>query len=112
MRCLAFLKTKTVIASLLVMSCAFGRAFAEVPTGAYDIRSFGAVAGGKTKCTKAIAKAIATATNKGGGTIYVPPGTFLTGPIHLQSHITLYLDAGAVLKFSDDFDDYLPMVPS
>src|SRR5207248_3772563 len=49
---------------------------------------------------------------KGGGTIYVPAGTFLTGPIHLESHITLYLDSGAVLKFSDDFDDYLPMVAS
>jgi len=30
----------------------------------------------------------------------------------LKSNITLNLDAGAVVKFSDDFDDYLPMVPS
>jgi polygalacturonase len=36
----------------------------------------------------------------------------LTGSIHLQSNITLHLDAGAVLKFSQDFDDYLPMVKS
>src|SRR6185503_10991567 len=31
-------------------------------------------------------------------------------PIHLKSNTTLFLDAGAVLKFSQDFDDYLPMV--
>ena len=48
----------------------------------------------------------------GGGTLFFPAGTFLTGPIIMKSNITLYLDAGAVIKFSDDFDDYLPMVPS
>ena len=79
---------------------------------AYDIRTYGAVADGETKCTDAIRKAIAAASAKGGGTIYFPPGQFLTGPIHLQSQITLYLDAGSVLKFSTNFDDYLPMVPS
>jgi len=82
------------------------------PTGAYDIRAYGAVADGKTKCTGAIRQAFEAATAKGGGTIYVPAGVFLTGPIHLQSHTTLYLEAGAVVKFSTDFDDYLPMVPS
>ena len=97
---------------LILLGFACVRAAADVPTGSYDIRTFGAKTGGKTKCTEAIAKAISTAASKGGGTIYVPAGTFLTGPIYLQSHITLYLDAGAVLKFSDDFDDYLPMVAS
>ena len=38
--------------------------------------------------------------------------TYLTGPIHLKSNITLFVDAGTVLKFSSDFDDYLPMVRS
>ncbi len=78
----------------------------------FDIRSFGAVADGRTKCTEAIRKAITAAAAQGGGTVCVPAGTFLTGPIHLQSNITLDLDAGAVVKFSTDFDDYLPMVPS
>ncbi len=30
----------------------------------------------------------------------------------MKSNITLYLDAGSVVRFSDDFDDYLPMVHS
>jgi polygalacturonase len=80
--------------------------------GALNVTSFGAIPDGKTKCTEAVRQAIAAATAKGGGTIYFPAGVFLTGPIHLQSHITLYLEAGCVLKFSTDFDDYLPMVPS
>ena len=80
--------------------------------GAYDVRMFGGVGDGETKCTEPIQQAIAAASAKGGGTIYFPAGTFLTGPIHLRSHITLYLDAGSVLKFSTDFDDYLPMVTS
>ncbi|MFB6320065.1 glycoside hydrolase family 28 protein [Saccharicrinis sp. FJH54] len=80
--------------------------------GFYDVTSFGAVSDGQTKATKAIAKAIGSASEKGGGTIFFPAGKYLTGPIVLKSNITIFLDAGAVLTFSDDFDDYLPMVQS
>ena len=76
----------------------------------FDVRDYGAVPDGKTKATAAIQKAIAAAAARGGGTIYFPAGQYLTGPIHLKSNITLFVDAGAVLKWSQDFDDYLPMV--
>jgi polygalacturonase len=79
---------------------------------AFDVRDFGAVADGKTKCTDAVRKAIAAARAHGGGTVFFGPGEYLTGPIRLESHITLHIDAGARVKFSDDFDDYLPMVRS
>ena len=36
----------------------------------------------------------------------------MTGPIYLKSNITVLIDAGAELHFSDNFDDYLPMVQS
>ena len=78
----------------------------------YDVRSYGAVADGKTKATEAVRKAIAAASAAGGGTIVFSGGTYLTGPIHLKSNITLFVDAGTVLKFTSDFDDYLPMVRS
>jgi polygalacturonase len=85
----------------------------QAPAAAcFNVQSFHAVADGKTKCTEAIRQAIAAASAKGGGTVFFPAGVYLTGPIHLQSHITLYLDAGATLRFSDDFDDYLPPVRS
>jgi polygalacturonase len=76
----------------------------------YDVRDFGAVPDGKTKSTDAIRRAIDAAAVAGGGTIYFAAGQYLTGPIVLKSNITLFVDAGAVLKFSTDFDDYLPMV--
>ncbi len=62
--------------------------------------------------TKAINDAILAASKKGGGTVYFPAGKYLTGSIHLKSNITLFIDAGAELHFSDDFDQYLPMVKS
>lgn len=67
---------------------------------------------GKVKCTYIINHLIDSLSSGGGGTLYFPAGTFLTGSIEMKSNITLYLDAGAVLRFSDDFDDYLPMAPS
>lgn len=69
--------------------------------------------GGNNKgilCTQAIQKAIEKAAANGGGTIFFPAGNYLTGPIKFKSNITIYLDAGSVLKFSNNFDDYLPYV--
>lgn len=62
------------------------------------------------KCTLAIQNAIEKAAKNGGGTIFFPAGEYLTGGLQLKSNITIYLDSGALLKFSDDFDDYLPYV--
>jgi polygalacturonase len=78
----------------------------------YNVLNYGAKNDSSKLATKAIANAIAAASKKGGGTIYFPAGKYLTGPIHLKSNITVFIDAGAELHFSDNFDDYLPMVPS
>jgi len=80
--------------------------------GYYDVTKYGAANDSSKLATKAIETAIQTASQKGGGTIYFPAGKYLTGPIHLQSNITILIDAGAELHFSDNFEDYLPMVPS
>jgi polygalacturonase len=77
-----------------------------------NVVSNGADRTGKIKCTEIINKLIDKLAAEGGGTLFFPGGTFLTGPIIMKSNITLYIDAGATIKFSDDFDDYLPMVPS
>lgn len=80
--------------------------------GWFDVTRFGAKRDSSAKATNAIAKAIAAASKAGGGTVYFPAGKYLTGPIHLKSNITIHIDAGAELHFSDNFDDYLPMVES
>lgn len=77
-----------------------------------NVKERGADATGIVKCTKVISDVINDLSAKGGGTVFFPAGTFFTGPIIMKSNITLWLDAGAVIKFSDDFDDYLPMVQS
>jgi polygalacturonase len=78
----------------------------------YDVTNYGAKRDSSAKATAAIAKAIAAAYKAGGGTVYFPAGKYLTGSIHLKSNITIFIDAGAELHFSNDFDDYLPMVES
>jgi polygalacturonase len=77
-----------------------------------NVVSNGADRTGKVKCTEIVNKLIEKLSGDGGGTLFFPGGTFLTGPIIMKSNITLYIDAGATIKFSDDFDDYLPMVQS
>jgi len=76
----------------------------------FDIRSYGAEAGGTVKNTDAFAAAVEACHSSGGGRVLVPAGTWFTGPIHLKSNVNLHLAKGSVVKFSDDFDDYLPPV--
>jgi polygalacturonase len=45
----------------------------------------------------------------GGGKVIIPRGIWLTGPIVLQSNINLHAEAGALITFSKNFDDY-PLV--
>lgn len=37
-------------------------------------------------------------------------GEWYTGPIHFKSNVHLKLEKGAVISFSDNFKDYLPVV--
>ncbi|HEY9055178.1 MAG TPA: glycoside hydrolase family 28 protein [Rectinemataceae bacterium] len=74
-----------------------------------DIRRFGAEPGGSRDASAAIAGALEYLKSKGGGTLLVPEGIFLCGPIELPSDTTLYLDTGACLRFSNDFSSYPPV---
>ena len=77
----------------------------------YSIVNYGAKADGTTDCLPAIKKAIAQCSKAGGGRVLIPAGTwFAKGPIHLLSNVDLHLEDNAVVKFSTDSDDYLPLV--
>jgi polygalacturonase len=71
-----------------------------------DARTYGAKADGVTKDTKAIQAAVEDCASKGGGTVRLSGGTFLTGPVLLKSNITLEIEKGAVLLGSPDRADY------
>ena len=72
----------------------------------YDVMEFGAVGDGKTLDTAAINRTIDDCHAAGGGTVYLPPGTYLSGMVILQSNVTLYLEAGSTLLGSKDISDY------
>lgn len=58
----------------------------------------------------AIRRAVDACHAAGGGRVRVPPGEWLTGPIHLKSGVELHLEAGATLRFDRDPARYLPQV--
>ena len=63
------------------------------------------------KNQKAINKAIAACSKKGGGRVIVPAGTFNTGAITLLSNVNLVVEKDAVLQFVFEPDLY-PIVPT
>ncbi|KAK7363534.1 hypothetical protein VNO77_05680 [Canavalia gladiata] len=70
-----------------------------------SILEFGAVGDGKTLNTIAFQNAIfylKSFADKGGAQLYVPPGTWLTHSFNLTSHLTLFLEKGAVIIGSQD----------
>ena len=76
----------------------------------YDVRDYGAKPGGKMLCTKSIQTAIDKCSESGGGIVYLPPGTFLSGTIYFKTGVTLKLAAGSTLLGSTDLKDYPPTV--
>ncbi|WP_181307042.1 glycoside hydrolase family 28 protein [Rufibacter sp. XAAS-G3-1] len=78
----------------------------KFPNYSVSITKYGAVGDGITKNTQAFAQAIADVAAKGGGRVVIPRGLWLTGPIVLKSNINLHAEAGSMVIFSRDFDDY------
>lgn len=73
------------------------------------ITKFGAIGDGHFLNTNSITSAIAALSKKGGGTVLVPAGIWLTGPLELKSGINLHLSTGATLLFTKDKTQY-PLV--
>lgn len=76
-----------------------------------NIIDAGAKPDGESLCTEFIQSSIDKIAKTGGGTVIVPPGTFLTGSILLKSGVTLDVQQGAVLLGSTNLDDYLSIQP-
>jgi len=77
-----------------------------IPPTVFNITNYGAVGDGRKLNTTAIQKTIDACSAAGGGTVQVPAGKFLFGPITLASGINLHLDQGAILLMSDDMAAY------
>ena len=81
------------------------------PAATFDVKAFGAKADGKTLDRAAINKAIDAAEAAGGGTVYFPAGTYLTGSIRLRSNITLQFERGTVIEATPDMSAYDAVEP-
>ncbi|TVU33303.1 hypothetical protein EJB05_25113 [Eragrostis curvula] len=79
-----------------------------------SITEFGGVGDGRTVNTWAFRKAVYRIQHqrrRGGTTLHVPAGTWLTGSFNLTSHMTLFLARGAVLKATQDTRSWPLMAP-
>ncbi len=76
------------------------------PDRKVSITDYNAVPGGTVSNTVAINNAIKALANLGGGTVIVPKGIWLTGPITLKSNINLHLEKGAFITFDKNPEEY------
>ena len=74
---------------LVVAASGAGPSLGLCGRAVYDVRNYGAAPGGETLCTAAIQKAVNQCAAGGGGTVYFPPGVWLSGTIELRSQVTL-----------------------
>lgn len=72
----------------------------------FVITAYGAVGDGKTLNTEAFKKAIEDCNKRGGGSVIVPLGIFLTGAIYLKSNVNLHMVDSARIVFSSNPKDY------
>ncbi len=65
----------------------------------FNVVDYGAVRDGSALSTDAFRAAIQAVKAAGGGTVFVPAGNYITGPIEMVSNMVLHLDAGATVRF-------------
>jgi hypothetical protein len=76
---------------------------AEARAAIYNVKDFGATGKKADNAQSAIQAAVDACAKAGGGEVDVPAGEYTSGTIHLRSHVTFNIDAGATL-FATDAD--------
>ena len=71
----------------------------------YRVEDYGVSADGTVQTGK-LQALIDTVSERGGGTIVIAGGTFVTGALYLKQGVHLRVEAGGVLMGSDDIRDY------
>jgi len=100
---------KMILQRLLLFACITGASIARAQE--FVITQYGVGTDSTQLSTKAIQQVIDKAQAAGGGTIVIPKGTFVSGALFFKPNTRLQLQEGAVLKGSDNIDDY-PLIPS
>ncbi len=101
------MNAKHLLTVLSILSLVGSTVLAAAP-GVYAIDDFGAEPGGQTHCTEAIQKAVDRCAEQGGGTVYFPPGQWLTGTVYLANNVTIELANGCTVLGTTDKSQYGP----
>jgi polygalacturonase len=92
---LRFMAASTAVAAASI--CAWAQGGAGRPV--FNVTDYGAKNDASAPATDAFRRAIAAAKAAGGGTVFVPAGHYVSGPIEMISNLTLDFDAGAIVEF-------------
>lgn len=107
--CLAtgFLLFATLASAIPRLSVPLEHPGIATPSGIwFNVKTYGAKGNGQVNDAAAINKAIDAAAEEGGGTVFFPAGTYLSGTIRLKSNITLYLSNGTTIQAIQDSTAY------
>jgi hypothetical protein len=71
-----------------------------------NVKNYGATGNQADDAQTAIQNALDACAKAGGGKVLLPPGDYTSGTLHLRSHVTLEIEAGATLYASEDSARY------
>src|SRR5713101_9358601 len=74
----------------------------------FNVKDYGATGRMQDNARPALQQAIDVCGKAGGGTVYLPPGAYMSGQLRLRSGVRLYLEAGATLYASLDGREFEP----
>ncbi|MBM3804437.1 MAG: hypothetical protein FJW26_19235, partial [Acidimicrobiia bacterium] len=72
----------------------------------FNVLDYGATGKKADSARLAIQQAIDACAAAGGGTVYLPPGEYTSGTLHLRSHVRFHIEAGATLFASKEVKDF------
>lgn len=88
---------------MILLSCtAYGQ------NHSLNVRDYGATGKKSQNARPFIQRTIDSCAASGGGMVYLPPGDYSSGTLHLRSHVRLFLESGATLysiKDKSAFDE-------
>lgn len=72
----------------------------------YNVMNFGAVADGKTLCSKAVQKAVDVCSQEGGGIVLFGRGRYVLSTVFLRSNVTIEIPEGTEILGAESYYDY------
>jgi len=75
----------------------------------YNVKDYGAKGDGINIDSIGIQKAIDACAENGGGTVFIPAGTYVCGTMHLKSHVHILFEKAALILGSKNIKDFDPL---